>query len=269
MRIIKIILYLIIFQILTFSETRETLRTTVFYNYHPVIDQEIKSGLEIQRLKGYCLTHKNTGHICMGFIFIPKYYEFESEDEYEPERLKVDAIKKININLSTFKAMSYGDVDFKENYPKFNEIDSITLKDYKIRERINKIKKMLLVYDAIEETRVLLNLRIDYFEIPYIERNYDDFGRDFSHYIVIKVGKTKHPYIMNIKNYKPDEVKTEVKNLNQIYQYFKNNPYRDIDYTSGKVNEYEEFIEKNINITELEVALQREIYELTKELDLQ
>ena len=66
-----------------------------------------------------------------------------------------------------------------------------------------------------------------------------------------------------------DKVKTEVKNLNQIYQYFKNNPYRDIDYTSGKVNEYEEFIEKNINITELEVALPREIYELTKELDLQ
>ena len=144
MRMIKIILYLIIFQILTFSETRETLRTTVFYNYHPVIDQEIKSGLEIQRLKGYCLTHKNTDHICMGFIFIPKYYEFESEDEYEPERLKVDAIKKININLSTFKAMSYGDVDFKENYPKFNKIDSITLKDYKIRERINKIKKNVI-----------------------------------------------------------------------------------------------------------------------------
>ena len=269
MRMIKIILYLIIFQILTFSETRETLRTTVFYNYYPVIDQEIKSGLEIQRLKGYCLTHKNTDHICMGFIFIPKYYEFESEDEYEPERLKVDAIKKININLSTFKAMSYGDVDFKENYPKFNKINSITLKDYKIRERINKIKKMLLVYDAIEETRVLINLRLDYFNIPDIERNYDDTGRNFSHYIVIKVGKTKHPYIMDIKNYKPDKVKTEVKNLNQIYQYFKNNPYRDIDYTSDKVNEYEEFIEKNINITELEVALQREIYELTKELDLQ
>ena len=77
------------------------------------------------------------------------------------------------------------------------------------------------------------------------------------------------PYIMDIKNYKPDEVKTEVKNLNQIYQYFKNNPYRDMDYTSEKFYEYEEFIEKNINITELEVALPREIYELTKELDLQ
>ncbi|EEX75475.1 hypothetical protein [Leptotrichia hofstadii] len=74
---------------------------------------------------------------------------------------------------------------------------------------------------------------------------------------------------MDIKNYKPDEVKTEVKNLNQIYQYFKNNPYRDMDYTSEKFDKQEEFIEKNINITELEVALQREIYELTKELDLQ
>ena len=42
-----------------------------------------------------------------------------------------------------------------------------------------------------------------------------------------------------------------------------------MDYTSEKFAEQEEFIEKNINITELGVALQREIYELTKELDLQ
>ena len=270
MRIIKIILYLIIFQILTFSETRETLRTTVFYNYYPVINQEIKSGLEIQRLKGYCLTHKNTGHICKGFIFIPKYYEFESEDEYEPERLKVDAIKKININLSTLKAMSYGDVDFKENYPKFNKIDSITLKDYKIQESINKIKKMLVVYDAIDDTRQFRNMIVDCcYTIPVIEKNYDDFGRNFSHYIVIKGADIIHPYIMDIKNYKPDEVKTEVKNLNQIYQYFKNNSYRNIDYASEKFDEYENFIEENIDKNELEVALQREIYELTKELDLQ
>ena len=165
--------------------------------------------------------------------------------------------------MSTFKANLYSNVDFEVTYPKSNKIDSI-------RERINKIKKMLLVYDAIEETRVLINARMDCcYTIPVIEKNYDDFERNFSHYIVIRGADIKHPYIMDIKNYKPDKVKTEVKNLDQIYQYFKNNPYRDIDYTSGKVNEYEEFIEKNINITELEVALPREIYELTKELDLQ
>ena len=93
--------------------------------------------------------------------------------------------------------------------------------------------------------------------------------KSFSDYIIIRTEEISHPFIMDIKNYKPDEEKIELKNLNQIYQYFKNNPYRDIDYTSGKVDEYDEFIEKNINITELEVALQREIYELTKELDLQ
>ena len=268
MRMIKIILCFLALQVIIFSEYKYQMDTTVFYNYSVVFDR-LKSGIEIQRLKGYCLTHKNTNNICMGAIFIPKYFELESEYEHKYDPLKIDAVKKINIDLSTFKANLYSNVDFEENYPKFNKIDSITLKDYKIRERINKIKKMLLVYDAIEETRVLINLGLDYFNIPYIERNYDDFGRNFSHYIVIKVGKTKHPYIMDIKNYKPDKVKTEVKNLNQIYQYFKNNPYRDIDYTSDKVNEYEEFIEKNINITELEVALQREIYELTKELDLQ
>ena len=74
---------------------------------------------------------------------------------------------------------------------------------------------------------------------------------------------------MDIKNYKPDEEKIELKNLNQIYQYFKNNPYRNLEYTSEKVDEYEKFIEKNININEFENILQREIFELTKELDLQ
>ena len=270
MRMIKIILYLIIFQILTFSETRETLRTTVFYNYYPVIDQKIKSGLEIQRLKGYCLTHKNTNNICMGAIFIPKYFELESEYEHKYDPLKIDAVKKININLSTFKANLYSNVDFEENYPKFNKIDSITLKDYKIRERINKIKKMLLVYDAIDETREFRNFIVDCcYTVPVIEKNYDDYGRNFSHYIVIRGADIIHPYIMDIKNYKPDEVKTEVKNLNQIYQYFKNNPYRDIDYTSDEVDEYEKFIEKNININEFENILQREIFELTKELNLE
>ena len=42
-----------------------------------------------------------------------------------------------------------------------------------------------------------------------------------------------------------------------------------MDYTSEKFAEQEEFIEENIDENELEVALQREIYELTKELDLQ
>ena len=102
MRMIKIILYLIIFQILTFSETRETLRTTVFYNYYPVIDQEIKSGLEIQRLKGYCLTHKNTNNICTGVIFIPKYFELESEYEHKYDPLKIDAVKKNKYQFVNF-----------------------------------------------------------------------------------------------------------------------------------------------------------------------
>ena len=272
MRMIKIILCFLALQVIIFSEYKYQLNTTVFYNYSIVIDTiltPVKSGIEIQRLKGYCLTHKNTDNICMGALFIPKYFELESEYEHKYDPLKIDAVKKININLSTFKANLYSNVDFEENYPKFNKIDSITLKDYKIRERINKIKKMLLVYDAIKETSVLINARMDCcYTIPVIEKNYDDFERNFSHYIVIRGADIKHPYIMDIKNYKPDKVKTEVKNLDQIYQYFKNNPYRDIDYTSEKFAEQEEFIEKNINITELGVALPREIYELTKELDL-
>jgi len=103
--------------------------------------------------------------------------------------------------------------------------------------------------------------------------DYEELTKKFSDYIIIRTEEISHPFIMDIKNYKPDEEKIELKNLNQIYQYFKNNPYRDIDYTSDKVDEYEKFIEKNININininEFENILQREIFELTKELNLE
>ena len=81
-----VILYFLILQGIIFSEYKYQLNTTVFYNYSIVIDTiltPVKSGIEIQRLIGYCLTHKNTDNICMGALFIPKYFELESEYEIQ------------------------------------------------------------------------------------------------------------------------------------------------------------------------------------------
>ena len=125
---------------------------------------------------------------------------------------------------------------------------------------------MLFINDIMLEMEMEKSSYKDYYTMGI---DYEELTKKFSDYIIIRTDEISNPYIMDIKNYKPDEEKIELKNLNQIYQYFKNNPYRDIDYTSEKFAEQEEFIEENIDENELEVALQREIYELTKELDLQ
>ncbi|EEX75478.1 hypothetical protein [Leptotrichia hofstadii] len=126
---------------------------------------------------------------------------------------------------------------------------------------------MLFVNDIMFETEMGRDLYTDYYTLGI---DYEtQTKKSFSDYIIIRTDEISRPFIMDIKNYKPDEEKIELKNLNQIYQYFKNNPYRNLEYTFEKVGEYEKFIEKNININEFENILQREIFELTKELNLE
>ena len=125
---------------------------------------------------------------------------------------------------------------------------------------------MLFINDIMLEMEMEKSSYKDYYTMGI---DYEELTKKFSDYIIIRTDEISNPYIMDIKNYKPDEEKIELKNLNQIYQYFKNNPYRNLEYTSEKVDEYEKFIEKNININEFENILQREIFELTKELNLE
>ena len=130
-----------------------------------------------------------------------------------------------------------------------------------------KYVKMLFINDIMLETEMGRSSYSDYYTLGI---DYEtQTKKSFSDYIIIRTDEISRPFIMDIKNYKPDEEKIELKNLNQIYQYFKNNPYRNLEYTFEKVGEYEKFIEKNININEFEKILQREIFELTKELNLE
>ena len=258
MRIKKIILYFFALQIMMFSEPAK-LDKIIYYRYFPIIEDKLKSGMEIQKIRGYCILVDMKCTTSRG-VFVAE--EMDSWKQGPGE----STLKKIDIDLSNFKKTFFIG-EFRNDYPYFENLKQEILKENKLRKKIERIKKMLFVNDTIFETKMSRRLYTDYYTM---ESNYEErTKKSFSDYIIIRTDEISNPYIMDIKNYKPDKVKTEVKNLNQIYQYFKNNPYRDIDYTSDKVNEYEEFIEKNINITELEVALQREIYELTKELDLQ
>ena len=54
MKTIKIIIYFLILQIIIFSEPVK-LRKRVYYLYYPTFKQKINSGMEIQKVRGYCI----------------------------------------------------------------------------------------------------------------------------------------------------------------------------------------------------------------------
>ena len=255
MKTIKIILYFLILQIIIFSEPVK-LRKRVYYLYYPTFKQKINSGMEIQKVRGYC--------ILLDMKCTDVLYVAEEMDDWKqgPEE---STLKKIEIDLSNFKKTFFIG-EFRNDYPYFKNLKQEILKENKLRKKIERIKKMLFINDIMLETEMEKSSYKDYYTMGI---DYEELTKKFSDYIIIRTDEISNPYIMDIKNYKPDEEKIELKNLNQIYQYFKNNPYRNLEYTSEKVDEYEKFIEKNININEFENILQREIFELIKELDLQ
>lgn len=258
MRIKKIILYFFTLQIMMFSEPAK-LDKIIYYRYFPIIEDKLKSGMEIQKIRGYCILIDMKCTTSRG-VFVAEEMDDWKQGPGE------STLKKIDIDLSNFKETFFIG-EFRNDYPYFKNLKQEILKENKLRKKIERIKKMLFVNDTIFETKMSRRLYTDYYTM---ESNYEErTKKSFSDYIIIRTEEISHPFIMDIKNYKPDEEKIELKNLNQIYQYFKNNPYRNLEYTSEKVDEYEKFIEKNININEFENILQREIFELTKELDLQ
>ena len=258
MRIKKIILYFFTLQIMMFSEPAK-LDKIIYYRYFPIIEDKLKSGMEIQKIRGYCILVDMKCTTSRG-VFVAE--EMDSWKQGPGE----STLKKIDIDLSNFKKTFFIG-EFRNDYPYFENLKQEILKENKLRKKIERIKKMLFVNDTIFETKMSRRLYTDYYTM---ESNYEErTKKSFSDYIIIRTEEISHPFIMDIKNYKPDEEKIELKNLNQIYQYFKNNPYRNLEYTFEKVEEYEKFIEENIDKNEFENILQREIYELTKELNLE
>ena len=258
MKVMKTILYSLILQIIIFSEPAK-LDKIIYYRYFPIIEDKLKSGMEIQKIRGYCILVDMKCTTSRG-VFVAEEMDDWKQGPGE------STLKKIDIDLSNFKETFFIG-EFRNDYPYFENLKQEILKENKLRKKIEKIKKMLFINDIMLEMEMSRRLYTDYYTM---ESNYEErTKKSFSDYIIIRTEEISHPFIMDIKNYKPDEEKIELKNLNQIYQYFKNNPYRNLEYTFEKVGEYEKFIEKNININEFENILQREIFELTKELNLE
>ena len=180
----KVIIYFLLLQVVIFSEVKK-LREITYYEYYPVITEKIKTGMEIQIIKGYCVIFENK---CSNFLYIPK--------DKIGGGLDINAIKKININLLNFKTILFSNVlfdnDNDNDYPYFDNEKQMTLKNKNIKQKILNLRKILLDFDKLSEIKkneILLA------EDEWIEL--DELPKVFSTYIVIKLPELSLPYILN------------------------------------------------------------------------
>ena len=150
--------------------------------------QKIKTGMEIQIIKGYCVIFENK---CSNFLYIPK--------DKIGGGLDINAIKKININLLNFKTILFSNVlfDNDNDYPYFDNEKQMTLKNKNIKQKILNLRKILLDFDKLSEIKkneILLA------EDEWIEL--DELPKVFSTYIVIKLPELSLPYILSYNSVK-------------------------------------------------------------------
>lgn len=186
----KSIIYFLLLQVIIFSETKK-LREITFYEYYPVIAEKIKSGMEIQKIKGYCVV--SSENECFNFLYVPK--------DKEGGALAVNSIKKINIDLSNFKVLLSSNVIFEDSYPYFDSKKQITLKDKNMKQKILNIQKMLIDDDKFKKTEISDAIRAEDEEnIPI-----DELRKIFSTYIVIKLPELSSSYTLDYNFFKIGE----------------------------------------------------------------
>ena len=178
----KVIIYFLLLQAIIFSEAKK-LREITYYEYYPVITEKIKTGMEIQIIKGYCiiLPFENK---CSELLYVPK--------RKVDGGIAFNSIKKINIDLSNFKATLLSDVLFEDDYPYFNNKKQVILNDKDKKQKISNIQKILLDIDKLNkiEKNKILSAEDEWIEL-------DELPKVFSTYIVIKLPELSSPYILN------------------------------------------------------------------------
>ena len=262
MRAVKIILCFLILQTIIFSKSIE-MDKIVYYHYARNLVQKLETGFEIQRVRGYC--EFTTGE-CLGSLFIadPKSLEWGERN--------IGVLVKLNVDLSNFKAKRYWDISFKDDKLYFNKESDVMLKDSD-KERIKKIKKMLIIHNTIK------NIAVSIDEADEIIRSSEDdylFGIEerrkiFSTYIVIKIPELSYPYfyVLDYENIDTAVMWKEYtgRSLDELNKYLKQFIAKNTD-KEGKIpqKKYNEFMEKEIYETNFYSELTKEIFELKKDL---
>ena len=133
MKIMKTILYFLIFQIIIFSEPTK-LDKIIYYRYFPLIEDKLKSGMEIQKIRGYCIL-VDMKCTTRG-VFVAE--EMDSWKQGPGE----STLKKIDIDLSNFKKTFFIG-EFRNDYPYFENLRQEILKENKLRKTLARIEEII------------------------------------------------------------------------------------------------------------------------------
>lgn len=263
MRLVKIILYFLILQVMIFSEPKQ-LNKVVYYNYnYRGFTEKLKSGMEIHKVKGYCGTTDFVKE-CSGLLQVldPKYANGTEKN--------MQSVIKLDIDLSNFTAKKYGNITFDNDYLDFNSESDIVLGNSQ-KESIKKIRKMLMIHDLVKNITTDEEI-IEADDGPSSMTGTIHIKKDFSTYIIIKTPELSYfppMYVIDYENINKSIWNLEYKgrDFDELYQYLKQfiakNKNKD-----GKIPEkkYDEFMKKEIYETNFYPELTREILKLNNEL---
>ena len=247
--------FMIIFQSSGFTNSFEADKI-VYYEYFPLLSEKIKSGMEIYKINngnGYCVLDYNER--CNGNLYIldPKYLNYSERN--------MTTLVKFEINTSNFNMTEYRDIAFKNNIPVFESKENIVLNDSR-KELVTKIKKMLLIYDAIKKMKL-----DDKFLEEDITFKKDKPKKIFSTYIIIKIPELSFPhmYVLDYDNADDSVWRAEYtgKSLDELYQNLKQFIAENRD-KNGKIpiEKYNKFMEDEIYGTNFYPELTKKILEL-------
>lgn len=243
----RILLLFLLLPVIIFSESQE-LRKSTYYSYFPFVNEKIEFGLEIQKLSAFCVFNSNIGG-CDGALFI------ENKEK----------IKKLNIDFQNFNAIEYNGY-FKEMKPYFYFENKKVINDKKMQKKIEKIRKMLVINEITEKFENIKRDSVDYYSLPEIKTK-----TIFSEYIVIKLPELSYPFVLDFKNVKKrisDYEKYKGKNIDELYRYLVNITHNNTKITEKEYEKYYEFIEKEILYSTFYQELNKEVFELIKDLNL-
>ena len=166
-------------------------------------------------------------------------------------------VKNFSINKQIEEKMSENDEIFfglAEDY-----------KNCEKEEKIEKLRKMLVINEITEKFENIKRGSVDYYSLPEIKTK-----TIFSEYIVIKLPELSYPFVLDFKDVKKrisDYEKYKGKNIDELYHYLVNITHNNTKITEKEYEKYYEFIEKEILYSTFYQELNKEVFELIKDLN--
>ena len=127
-------------------------------------------------------------------------------------------------------------------------------------------RQRITINEITEKFENIKRDSVDYYSLPEIKTK-----TIFSEYIVIKLPELSYPFVLDFKNVKKrisDYEKYKGKNIDELYSYLVNTTHNNTKITEKEYEKYYEFIEKEILYSTFYQELNKEVFELIKDLNL-